>query len=286
MAEFEIKDSDFASLEGKVVVVTGCSSGIGLATVDLLLQHNARVVGGDVNPSPTDSPNFTFQHTDTASWTSLLSLFKVAKDKHNRIDHVFSNAGISGRADYLTESFDESGVLNEPSTLTFDIDLKGMINTSYLGLYHFRHQDPPGGSIVCTASASSFQHFRVADYTSAKHGVLGWMRGTVPNIESTGLPIRVNAVAPSWTKTGLTPDEVVDMLPDVIWQGPDAAARSVAILMADPSRQGELIYSWGGRFKEVEKAKLLPAAEDIVGSYNEDRVVETLHKMASRIGYV
>ena len=137
------------------------------------------------------------------------------------------------------------------------IDLRGMINTSYLGLYHMRHQEPKGGSIVCTASAAAFQRFRVADYTTAKHGVLGWMRGIVPNLVSQDLPIRVNAIAPSWTITGLVPKEVVDASPDVEWQGPAVVARSVAILMADAKRQGQLIYSWGGKFKEVEDAVLL-----------------------------
>ena len=264
----------------------GCSSGIGLATVDLLLKHGASVVGGDLNDSPTKNSKFSFVKTDTTSWTDLLSLFKHAQDRHQRIDHVFSNAGISGRADYLAEKFDDKGGLQEPSSLTLDIDLKGMINTSYLGLYYMRHQEPAGGSIVCTASASSFQRFRVSDYTAAKHGVLGWMRGIVPNIETAGLPIRVNAISPSWTKTGLIPDAVVDMLPDIEWQGPDAAARSVAILMADSSRQGQLIYSVGGRFTEIEHTKLLPVAAEIVGEFNEDLAIKKLHEMASKIGYV
>lgn len=112
------------------------------------------------------------------------------------------------------------------------------------------------------------------------------MRGIVPNIESAGLPIRVNSIAPSWTKTGLVPASVVDMLPEITWQGPDAAARSVAILMADESRQGQLIYSWGGKFMEVEESKLLPLAVEIVGEYNEDIAIKKLHEMASKIGYV
>lgn len=147
--------------------------------MELLLAQGASVVGGDINASTTNSSKFSFVKTDTTSWAELLALFKHAKELHGRIDHVFSNAGISGRANYLDEKFDENGELQEPSTLTLDIDLRGMINTSYLGLYHFRHQDPPGGSIVCTASASSFQRFRVCDYTTAKHGVLGFMRGIV-----------------------------------------------------------------------------------------------------------
>ena len=176
-----------------------------------------------MNPSQTDNSQFSFIKTDTTSWPDLLALFKHAKEKHGRIDHVFSNAGISGRADYLSEKFDSNGELEEPNQLTFEINLKGMINTSYLGLYYMRHQEPAGGSIVCTASASSFQRFRVCDYTTAKHGVLGWMRGMIPNIQSANLPLRVNAVSPSWTITGLVPPALVEKI-KAEWQGPEAVA--------------------------------------------------------------
>lgn len=227
-----------------------------------------------------------FLKTDTTSWASLLSLFKHAKETHGRIDHVFSNAGISGRANYLAESFDSNGELEEPSTLTFDIDLRGMINTSYLGLYYMRHQEPKGGSIVCTASASSFQRFRVCDYTTAKHGVLGWMRGIVPNIEMAGLPIRVNAIGPSWTITGLVPKELVEVMGQYCEsQEAEVVAKNVALLMADENRQGQLHYSVGGRYYEVEETILLPAAKSIVGENDEDKVIAELHKMSGKVGY-
>ena len=142
-------------------------------------------MGGDLNPPPSsiDNSHFSFVKTDVTKWTDLLALFKRAQEAHGRIDHVFSNAGITGRADYLVETLDANGELEEPSNLTYDINLRGMINTSYLGLNYMRKQDPPCGSVVCTASASSFQRFRVCDYTTAKHGVLGWVRGIVPNIQ-------------------------------------------------------------------------------------------------------
>jgi NAD(P)-dependent dehydrogenase (short-subunit alcohol dehydrogenase family) len=214
----------------------------------------------------------------------LVALFKHANDEHGRIDHVFSNAGISGRANYLSESFDSSGELQEPDQRTFDIDLRGMINTSYLGLYYMRHQDPAGGSIVCTASAAAFQRFRVCDYTAAKHGVLGWMRGIVPNLQTAKLPIRVNSISPSWTITGLVPEELVKAM-DCEWQGPEAVARSVAVLMADEKRQGQLIYSVGGRFMEIEESKFLPVAREIAGENDEDAVIQKLHKVRADLGY-
>ena len=244
------------------------------------------MVGGDINPSPTNHANLSFQKTDTTSWPSLLALFKHAKETHGRVDHVFSNAGISGRANYLSETFDSAGELEEPTTLTYDIDLRGMINTSYLGLYYMRHQEPVGGSIVCTASAAAFQRFRVTDYTAAKHAVLGWMRGIVPNIQTAGLPIRVNAISPSWTVTGLVPQGLREVASDYCeWQGAEVVARNVALLMADESRQGQLHYSVGGRYMEIEESKFLPAAKEVVGENDEDAVIEKLHKLRGDLGY-
>ena len=159
-----------------------------------------------------------------------------------------------------------------------------MVNTSYLGLYYMRHQDPVGGSIVCTASAAAFQRFRVCDYTAAKHGVLGWMRGIVPNLQTAKLPIRVNSISPSWTITGMVPKELVDVM-DCEWQGPEAVARSVAVLMADEMRQGQLIYSVGGRFLEVEESRFLPVAREVVGENDEDVVIQKLHKVRADLGY-
>jgi len=266
MAEFKISDNDLSSLRDKVAIVTGGSSGIGLATVKLLMEHGATVVSADMNPSPLeDGPKHTFQKTDVTSWPSLLALFKLTKEKHGRIDHVHANAGISGRADYLNETFDGDGNLQEPDRLCFDINLRGCINTAYLGIHHMRHQSPPGGSVVMTASASSFQRFRVADYTTAKHGVLGYMRGMVPLLRAGSLPIRINCIGPSWTITGIVPQALVDALGDQS-QGPEVAARSAAILMADEARDGQFIYSWEGKFMEVEEARFLPVVREMMGS--------------------
>lgn len=208
-------------------------------------------------------------------------MFKLAKSKHGRIDHVFANAGISGRTTYLDEQLDENGDLLEPNHAVFDINLKGVVNTVALAIHHLKKQDK-GGSIVLTASASSFQRFRAVDYTTAKHGVLGLMRGLVPILQP-DIPIRVNAIAPSWTRTGLLPEGVVEKFTGVPTQSADVPARSVAILMADPQRNCQLIYSVEGRYYEAEET-LARAAREIVGDLNEDVVMEQLLKGISGFG--
>lgn len=90
-----MSDGDLASLSGKVVVLTGCSSGIGLATVKELIKVGAKVVGGDLSgpKSAIDSQDFEFVQVDVTDWKALCNLFKRAVSRFGNIDHVFANAG-------------------------------------------------------------------------------------------------------------------------------------------------------------------------------------------------
>lgn len=212
--------------------------------------------------------------TDVTVWTSLLSLYNAAIAKHTRIDHVFVAAGIPGyRTNYLAETFDpETGELQEPSKATFNINLMGCINSTYLGLYHIRRQSPPEGSIVLTASASAFIRFRNTEYTAAKHGVLGFMRGLVPALTDHPSNIRVNCVSPSWTRTGMLHSNAFDHVGyGGQMQDAEVVARSAVLLMADEKRHGQNIYSRQGKFWEVDAA-FMKLARDILGEVDEDMV--------------
>ncbi|KIW08734.1 uncharacterized protein PV09_00675 [Verruconis gallopava] len=274
MTEFKIESEDLVGLKDKVVVITGCASGIGLATTELLLELGAFVVGSDLNVSPTNHSSFVFVQTDVTKWADLVALFKTAISRHGRVDHVYANAGISNKETYIVDRFDADGELLEPNHLVFDINLRAVVNTAYLGIHHIR-KNSSGGSIVLIGSASSFQRFRVPDYCSAKHGVLGLMRGLVPVLESAGLPIRVNTVAPSWTISGLVPESI--KVTGKKTQGPEVVAKKVAFLMADGSRNGQLIYSHDGRYFELEESIFMKAVEQILdGDISDDMVVKRM----------
>ncbi|KAK5146480.1 hypothetical protein LTR32_001938 [Rachicladosporium monterosium] len=236
MTALTIEDKNIQSLTGKIVVLTGGSSGIGLATTQLLLKLGASVVSGDINPPPVEHDRLSFIKTNVTQWSDLVALFDHAKERHGRIDHALANAGVSGRADYLEDKFDET---------------------------------------------SSIQRFRIADYTTAKHGVLGFMRGMVPNLERSGVPLRINALAPGWTETGMVPKGVIEAAGQAT-QSPDVVARSVALLMADEAYQGKLIYSNQGKYWEIEDA-MLKTVVDIMGA-NDDAVMDKVMKMAAQHG--
>jgi NAD(P)-dependent dehydrogenase (short-subunit alcohol dehydrogenase family) len=145
-------------------IATGGSSGIGLATVNLLLSLGASVVSGDIQiPSQTPSGPFTFVQTDVAVWSELVALFKKAKEVHGRIDSVFINAGVGPQANYLSTEVDENGDPKEPTHVLFDIGLKGAINTATLAIFYIRQQ-PEGGDIVINSSSTGLQRVRAVDY--------------------------------------------------------------------------------------------------------------------------
>ncbi|KAK1671810.1 short-chain dehydrogenase [Colletotrichum godetiae] len=282
MAEFLIEDKDLAGLKGKVAIVTGGSSGIGLAAVNTLLAQGASVVNADIQP-PAEQPesSYTFVKTDVIVWAEQIALFKKAKEVYGRIDHVFANAGLGPRANYLSTEVDENGDLKEPTHQLLDVSLTGVMHTATIAIYYMRQQ-AEGGSIVINGSTTGLQRLRAVDYSTAKHAVLGFGRGLIPLIASANLPIRVNTLAPTWADSSVLPDLKGLMAKiGVEIQTAEAVARGAAYLMADASRNGNVIHVQLGKYKEIDEAILLPAFESIKGpDYpGEDEVLRRLTEL-------
>ncbi|KUI59717.1 putative oxidoreductase YkvO [Cytospora mali] len=268
MPEFLIKDEELTGLKGKVVVLTGGSSGIGLATVQLLLSLGAFVVNGDVAPTAEpQAAGYTWVKTNVANWADLNALFKEAKKIHGRIDHIFANAGLGPRADYFSMEVDENGDLKEPTYDLIDVSMKGVMNTVTLALYYMRQQ-AEGGSIVVNGSTMGIQRCRAVDYATAKHAVTGFARGLHPILVDMKLPIRINTLAPTWTETAVLPGLKETMAKiGVEVQSATSVARAAVMLMANTDRKGELIHVQRGKYQEIDEAILLPAVDGIRKDY-------------------
>jgi NAD(P)-dependent dehydrogenase (short-subunit alcohol dehydrogenase family) len=172
--------------------------------------------------------------------------------------------------------------LLEPDHHTLDVNLKAVVNTAYLALHHFRKQGSGQGSLVCNASAASYQRFRIVDYATAKHGVLGLIRGLHSAVRAADVNVRINGVAPNWTVTGMVPEGVVESTGHRT-QPPSVVANSVAFLMADQTQRGHVILSEQGKYWEVEDTfqKLI----DDLGDLNEvEDIMDGIEELARQSG--
>lgn len=181
-------------LEGKVAIVTGGTSGIGLATVERFVAEGAKVaiadiqddLGGSIAERLGDSALYV--HTDVTDEAAIESLVAATVDRFGKLDVVHNNAGAQG---------DPSPIL-EIGSEGFDKTLALLTRSVLLGHKYAAQQfqaQGTGGSIISTASAAGLQGgWSAAGYTIAKHAVVGIVRQAVAELAPLG--IRSNAIAP------------------------------------------------------------------------------------------
>lgn len=193
-------------LEGKVALVTGAASGIGLATVKKLVGQGAQVVMIDraqslesVAADIGDGAHAIV--TDVTNESQVVESFDAVQERFGRVDVVFNNAGVVPSGELLHE-------------LTLD-DFRRVIDVNLLGSFivlreAIRCMRARGteGSIVNTSSMSGLRGYpRGAAYVASKHAVIGMTRAAA--LENAEVGIRINAVAPGRIDTPLTrPDAV------------------------------------------------------------------------------
>ncbi|EMD59096.1 hypothetical protein GGP41_000426 [Bipolaris sorokiniana] len=197
---------DIPSLCGKRVIITGASSGIGLAAAHLFAQKGAWVLNLDINPPPGEQPEgIEFYQCDISSWASLLGAFQYA----GNIDIAVSNAGVSEEVDYFADTFDHStGGLIEPEYQVLDINLRAVANFIKLSISHFRRRACQG-SIVITSSATAYAPEQsLPVYSGSKLALVGIMRALRSLLANDN--ITINCVAPAATITSLLPQHLAD----------------------------------------------------------------------------
>lgn len=186
----EIQDQ-YLSLEGKVAIITGAGSGIGLAVSQLYVKYGAKVAMVDVSDrcqAEADKLGAAakFFRCDVSSEAEVKSTVEAVKAAFGRIDILVNNAGIIIRKTILDTT-------EEEWDLSMDIGLKGVFLFS-------KHTVPimigeGGGVIVNTASGAAIKGVPdSASYNAYKGGVAALTRGMA--VDFGKYNIRVNCVCP------------------------------------------------------------------------------------------
>ena len=197
------------SLEGKRVVVTGGSSGIGAATVERFRREGADVVSIALDGEIV---------CDVADAAQVAAAF----EEIGEIDVLVANAGISIRKPFLE-------IAEEDWRRVLDVNLTGVFHCAQQAA---RRMDE--GVILMTASTNGFSgHENYADYNASKAGVILLARTMARELAPR---IRVNAVCPGYVLTPMQRAEYSDeMLADVnagIPLGRHASPEEIAALFA------------------------------------------------------
>jgi NAD(P)-dependent dehydrogenase (short-subunit alcohol dehydrogenase family) len=201
-------------VEGKVAVVTGGCSGIGLATVQRFAAEGARVMIGDIDDANgsriAQQLGGAFVHCDVTNPGQVETLFRTAREKFGSVDIAFNNAGISPPEDdsILTTDLDAWRKVQEVNLTSVYLCCKAVL--PYM-------LEQKKGSIINTASFVAVLGAATSQisYTASKGGVLSMSRELGVQFAREG--VRVNALCPGPVNTPL--------LQELFASDPERAAR-------------------------------------------------------------
>ncbi|KAJ8113161.1 hypothetical protein ONZ43_g5216 [Nemania bipapillata] len=245
MTTLHLTIDDIPDLKGKVALITGGASGIGLAAARILAFRGAVVHVLDLVPIDNDFDIFEvpgqeepdrnvlgsvpahairFHKCDITDWAALRGVFSSV----GHIDIAVANAGVSQEADYFADTFDANGDLEEPRYGVIDVNYRAVLNFVKLALSQFAKQES-GSSLVLTCSATAYSPEQsLPVYSATKSALVGLIRAMRPSISKYGATI--NGVAPAATISKLLPK---NLAAPIIQAGapPGTATESYAVLL-------------------------------------------------------
>ncbi|MDX8525223.1 SDR family oxidoreductase [Mesorhizobium sp. MSK_1335] len=182
-------------LEGKIAVITGGNSGIGLATAKRFVAEGAEVFITGRRQEELDravkaiGSGVTAVQGDISRMDDLDRLFAKVRAKSGRIDVLFANAGLG--------QFAPLGAIDEASfDLTFDVNVKGTLFTVQKALPLMR----ASGSIILAGSTTgSMGTPAFSVYSATKAAIRNFARSWALDLKGTG--IRINVLSPGSTET-------------------------------------------------------------------------------------
>jgi NAD(P)-dependent dehydrogenase (short-subunit alcohol dehydrogenase family) len=231
-----------AKLEGKIALVTGGNSGIGLATAKRFVNEGAHVfITGRRDPELAAAAraigrNVTGVQGDVSNLGDLDRLFAQIKREKGKLDIVFANAGVAKYAPF-------GEIAEELYDQIFDINVKGLLFTVQTALPLL----PDGASIILNASIVASKGLSANSvYSATKAAVRSFARTWTTDLRDRR--IRVNAVSPGSIDTpglsGLlasspTGEQRAKMISNSIplarFGTPDEIAKAVVFLASDDS---------------------------------------------------
>jgi NAD(P)-dependent dehydrogenase (short-subunit alcohol dehydrogenase family) len=229
-------------LSGKIALVTGGTSGIGLATAKRFASEGAYVFITGRRQSELDAAatelggNATAVRGDVADLADLDRLFNTIKREKGRLDVLFANAGGGGMAPLAQ-------ITEEHFDRTFNTNVRGLLFTVQKALPLM----PPGSSIILNASIASIKGTpALSVYSATKAAVRSFARSWTLDLKES--KIRVNAVSPGTVPTpayylmGLTNEQVQAFVDSQVTTIPlgrvgttDEIAKAVVFLASDDS---------------------------------------------------
>jgi NAD(P)-dependent dehydrogenase (short-subunit alcohol dehydrogenase family) len=233
-------------LDGKVTLITGGESGIGLASARLFVREGARVhligireaeLKGAVDELGADRALASV--ADVTDEQAVHDAIESGYDRFGRLDVLFSNAGISGAVRPIVE------YPGDVFARTLAVHVGGAFHVLKHGLPRLTD----GGSVIIMSSVVGLMGFgQISAYVAAKHGQVGLMRAAAKEVADR--KIRVNTLHPGPTSTafqdaiemeatGLPQSEAAEVFNGMIPLGrhatPDEIAQAALYLASDAS---------------------------------------------------
>lgn len=229
-------------LASKVALITGGTSGIGLATAKRFVAQGAYVFITGRRQSEIDSAvkligaNVRGIQGDVSNLADLDRLFADIRDERGRLDALFVNAGgglLAPLGEITEEHFDR----------TFNTNVKGLLFTVQKALPLM----PPGSAIVLNASTTTIKGTSAFSvYSASKAAVRNFARSWSLDLKTR--KIRINVISPGVVPTpgynllGLTPEQIQDFVDVQVANiplgrvgTPDEIGKAVVFLMSDDS---------------------------------------------------